>query len=706
MKKLLYILAGITLVSAISCTKEESMNVDPAAKGEKLTLSVLSNDDVDTKMSIGEKDGAKYPLLWNTGDVIAIYSSDVTTTYEETEDGTVPVVSGKINGELADLIDGNDRHSGTFQTARDVLVTSDEPLVIVYPGNSATYTDKKITVALPKNQVQRKENSSADLGNYALGYATTTLQANQTDNVSFALQQKTAFVKVTLSTSAYSSLKLSGVKLYSKGAKLSGTVSCDVTTGALSVTNASDEVGVSYRTPVVFDKAQTLYFTTLPCDLTGQDTYLIVTMIDETNNSTVTIPAKVTGGKLEESCLTVINLDNISASTNTNSWYEPVETRYIADFGNGWAYGPQNCYVAYFDGDAVTFDVKARGNFAKCVEPKYVQVYNACEYNSGSKDNLYINGTCAYNDAGYVEYALGSDYKISVAAKPVDDYTGYSSKVFLLDKDKNTIWCFNIWGNKDSLTEQTYTNGVMLDRHIGSTHRSGTEHYQHASFYQWGRPFQSGWSVNSGPMVGLFQIASTTVTDLSVSAANPEMFMASITNRGNGDWFLGAPDVESDRATRIDDLWGNQNTTGDQVVATVGTKSIYDPCPEGYMVPSPKLLNELVNNMTEMITNATRENAPKVDGKQVVNFMIYTLPDGSKAYWPFAGCKWEGGGNPGNNTGDICSCWSNSTIGSYATSENRPFLMNYRYKDNAWKNQFSNRAHGHPIRCMKDVENR
>ena len=82
-----------------------------------------------------------------------------------------------------------------------------------------------------------------------------------------------------------------------------------------------------------------LYFTAVPCDLTGKDTYLIVTMEDD--SKTVTIPAKINGGELRESCLSVITLSNISTSTNEYKWYDPVEVRDLVD---GWAYGPQNTY--------------------------------------------------------------------------------------------------------------------------------------------------------------------------------------------------------------------------------------------------------------------------------------------------------------------------------------------------------------------------
>ena len=80
------------------------------------------------------------------------------------------------------------------------------------------------------------------------------------------------------------------------------------------------------------------------------------------------------------------------------------------------------------------------------------------------------------------------------------------------------IWAFNVWGNKEQLTEQTYVNGVMLDRNIGSDDKGYG--YQGGSYYQWGRPFQTGWSASGGLFAGEVSV----VTDLAVSAEHPDVF--------------------------------------------------------------------------------------------------------------------------------------------------------------------------------------
>ncbi len=682
---------------AVSCSVEESNIGQPAKDGVRMTLSGTTTETENTKVSIGEKDGAVYPLLWGAGDIISINTVDANT-------------SGAFINEQAELFsDSAGETSGLFQTYNELNPATDMDVVVTYPGNSVLYAEGTITGAVPEKQTQLAPSSSIHVGNYSFSYDEITLAAGQIEDVNFALEQKTAYVKLILSTSEYSDLNVVSAKLYAPGKQLSGNISCNLATGEMTYSDTKDYVGVTISNPSAFSEVQEFYFTALPCDLTGAETYVIVTMQDPAGTMTVEIPAKVTGGVLRESCLSVITVSNISYDTNEFDWYEPVETRYVAAFGDGWSYGPANCFVAYYDGDAVTFDVKARGNFIRCRKPVSLRVRNACEHNVNNRTNLIINGTNGWDGTQYVTIPLNDNYNVSVKADAAGSYTGYSSKICLYDEDGVCIWAFNVWGNKEQLQEQTYANGVMLDRNIGSEDRGYG--YQGGSYYQWGRPFQTGWSSSGGLFVG----ASTTVTDLGISAEHPDIFyhMANVDPSQGGDWYLGAH--TGARNEHLDDLWGNQNLTGEEIVQTTGTKSIYDPCPKGYMVPSPKLLSEMFRTATLKYDSEDIENRgngyyyPGTEDRFTEpNFMLYELPDGSQAVWPFSGCKWgSNGGNCDDNTHDICACWSNSTITSYEQDGANAYVFVYRFKSEPWTTvQNGNRAHGYPVRCMKDVENR
>ena len=128
------------------------------------------------------------------------------------------------------------------------------------------------------------------------------------------------------------------------------------------------------------------------------------------------------------------------------------------------------------------------------------------------------------------------------------------------------------------------------------------------------------------------------------------------------------------------------------------------------MVPSPAILAEMYQKavVKDQSYDASYKDIETGAKSTVVNFMQYTLPDGTVAEWPFSGCKWgSNGGNCDNNERDICACWSNSTITSYEQDGANAYCFVYRYKSEPWSTvQNGNRAHGYPVRCMKDESNR
>jgi hypothetical protein len=313
-----------------------------------------------------------------------------------------------------------------------------------------------------------------------------------------------------------------------------------------------------------------------------------------------------------------------------------------------------------------TFDVKARGNFMKCTEPAAMKVHYACCHNAKNKTNLLFGTKNAYDGTAYITHDLDATYTVSITANNAGSYTGYSSKVLLLDKSGNTIWAFNIWGNKNDVVEHTLTNGVVLDRNIGSTNHD-TEYYRSGCFYQWGRPFNIEW-------VSDFYTKSTTpVESLEISAAHPETAYHNSSNTQN--WYVG-PEEDG-----LNDLWGNDQADATDWTQQTGVKSIYDPCPKGYMVASPAVLEEIKS------------------GAEVVTSGDYKWLKYKDVYVPFSGAKWTNGGNTSNSKSSNATLWSNS---SYNTT-GRSYGIAYSTK---WGNLYHYRAAAYAVRCMKDTENR
>lgn len=707
MKKISYIIGMSAALLAVSCSIEENKLEQPSAsQGPKLTLTGYTHPA--TKVSIGEKDGEKYPLLWGTGDAIAIWSKDVTTTPGEGD--AEDVITGKIQGEQAELYSGDaGKSSGVFQTNNSFSVESDEEIVITYPASALKYTDGKITGTLTEMQEQRSANSSIHVGNNALAFAETTLKANQTDGVTFTLEQKTAFVKVILTTSEFSSLNLVSAKLYSPESRLSGKMEYDLATKQMTVTETKNSVGAKLRTPAPFSGTQELYFTALPCDLTGKDTWLIVTMSDE--SKTVTIPAKITGGELRESCLSVISLSNISTATNECEWYDPVEVRDLVD---GWAYGPQNTYFveskASGEGEtSLKINVKARGDFSKVGIPKYYGLMTASS-EMGTRKFLHLPNNVNTYEPNPTN-TVNSDWTIDVYAYD-QSQTGHWAVVALYDENYKVLWsymiCKYLSGDDVKSVEYPGTGITLMDRTLGevfsSTKALQTGKFENSyAYFQWGRKDPFGWS-NSN-MTQYSMTFAPEGSDISVAIEHPSIVYA-FKSETLGDW-----QYKEHRT----DLWGGVNNTLDWYDPNgVGHKTIYDPCPEGYRVPDAKVFAEVGKTAEIWEVNI---NKPAMQPEENINpdspftaagisVLAYPLGNGQYDYWPYGGARFGNQENWGNRTQTNkqhgCIYWANS-VDPNATQQ--AIMIEYCYFSTAYNQNTrhaANRGQSFPIRCQKE----
>lgn len=701
-------LAVLFAAAAVSCTKD-NLSVNADIQGSRLTFT--GNTVIDTRFSIGEKDGEVYPLLWQEGDAIAIWSQNAAPG--EPDDSGVPTMSGNILGEQAQLWSGSaGKTSGVFQTNNPVSVTSDEDIVIVYPA-SAAYSEGVISANVPEFQEQRGSNSSLHVGKYAIAYDKISLKANQTEDVVFHLQQKTAFVKLVLTTSEYASMKLVGASITCPGEVLAGQVTANVADGTLTTVEGKtfDRAGVKYRTPVTFSSRQELYFTALPADLSGKDCVITVVMTDDTK--TVTIPVVVKGGKLEASKLSVITVENVSKASVNCAWYEPEETRDLLD---AWAYGPQNTYFieqkAKGEGDTkLTISVKARGDFSKVREPKYYGLLSGSSEMSTRKLIKMPDGTTTYQADPTTP--VNPDYTIDLYSFD-QSQNGRWATVALYDANKKIIWSFMIWrylaGDKPSDVAYPGTDIVLMDRILGAPYSNkmalekGNYDGAPGAFFQWGRKDPFMWS-NSG-ITAVYNEKTTTPTAGIVEAIESPGIIFENCAESYSDW--------QGKEHRTD-LWGGVNNTQDWYdPAGIGHKTIYDPCPEGYRVPDARVFQEVGSKAQPWEVDLKLAFQPQENIKADSPFkasntavLAYPLSDTEFDFWPYGGAHWcdngKGWGNrTSSNTRHACLYWANSVDPAHT---NAGIMMEYCYLSSSYNantrhNAIRVRAFG--VRCQKE----
>ena len=93
MKKFIsYTLYAAAALAAVACSKEMIVE-KPMSQGSIISFTGTAFEQ--TKVSVGEKENGVYPLLWQTGDAISIWSEDSVSSVDD--EGNL-VFSGNIAG--------------------------------------------------------------------------------------------------------------------------------------------------------------------------------------------------------------------------------------------------------------------------------------------------------------------------------------------------------------------------------------------------------------------------------------------------------------------------------------------------------------------------------------------------------------------------------------------------------------------------------
>lgn len=444
MKKLLYSVSTALLL--LSCnTEDPSLEAEPGKGGNMITF--VGRTFPETRTEIGVKDGNSYPVLWSSGDRIGIISP-VETLFQN--------ASATLNASDAG------KNSGIFVLETETAVESSMDLIVYYPYSSyTTYGDGALHASVPMEQRQARPGDSSHTGKYTLAYDKTTIDPaaaapGKSPSASFSLRHAVAYVRLVISSTEYAGYKLNGASLWCDGEAVSGDISVNVATGETRTETPRNYATVVVEEPQALSSAQELWLVTLPVNLTGKEVYVSVAMTDGTKN--VTIPVKVDVKELKANAVNTITVANVSPADNRFAWYQPEETRYLAE---GWAYGEANTFVTSADGEEITVDVRARGFFNGCEEPKYAKIIFANNL-SGTNYTLAINGKRNNPDspADYAEEVeIGSDCKLTLKTTK-GSYLGWFGKVGLLNAEKKFIWAFTVWYLPGGVTGHLFMEGM------------------------------------------------------------------------------------------------------------------------------------------------------------------------------------------------------------------------------------------------------
>ncbi len=261
--------------------------------------------------------------------------------------------------------------------------------------------------------------------------------------------------------------------------------------------------------------------------------------------------------------------------------------------------GTANCYVVTKAG-TYTFDASVMGNgkdgFIWSDEDALNQhlwpeskddVDFNCKATYYNDNNSPVKCEVLWQDGDIFELNDNGNYDVtfSKSGKRVSFRTNGNkgnAVIAVLTKDSRILWSWHIWCT-DSPAQQRYstasgTDLTLLDRNLGATSANAADgEATYGFWYQFGRkdPLKLYYNVKNS--------MREPEVDMQHSVEHPSVIYRH--SNKTAEWFNNSAE------TVTADLWGNpfalKNGSEHQYTATVYElhKTIYDPCPPGYMVP-------------------------------------------------------------------------------------------------------------------------
>lgn len=214
-----------------------------------------------------------------------------------------------------------------------------------------------------------------------------------------------------------------------------------------------------------------------------------------------------------------------------------------------------NCYIVPALKD-YKFKATVKGNSAKALDGTPVSADVLWEStNDGAACAVGDVVSDVWFEAGYIYFSANSAGSAIVAVR---------------DEGGNILWSWHLWvwpGYTIVGAMQEYYRGAgsMMDRNLGAQSVTPGERKAWGLCYQWGRkdPFVGGVTTPVGSTYETAVVCSQEVGNVEYTIAHPTTFIA-YSDVNPGDWMY----------VQDDTLW-----SGDE-------KTIYDPCPPGWRMPS------------------------------------------------------------------------------------------------------------------------
>lgn len=581
-------------------------------------ILAVSPTGTETKIAFGDAVDGKYPVVWTNNDAIKVYSESNTegVVYTYTTEATEGVSSAVFTG---DPVEGETRYA-------------------VFPETRAYGLEEgKLKISFDALKSQGFHTSIA--GNREnLKYMPMWAKEGEGDDAGkFAFENLCGIVSFCFNDyQELRGMKITSVKITSASKYISGVATLDPATGSFTL-EAENTANPDGDKEIVINREKGL-------------------VIENTNDAPSISDLGEKGfliglpvGEYSAGDLTVTITDNYNRvytrTVNTPLTVLPGVDKTFKTLSFTFAYGDDNCLVVAPSAEK-DLNIALKYTFATDYMAANMSEVKDAEGNPYGLDSLSVEVAWEIEEAGTAlatEGSLISLGEISGNKVKVTATSKRGNALVVLKDSKNVIlWSWHIWV-VDGLADQKFTNltnqPTFLNMNLGATNNTISSTDAVGLYYQYGRkdPFvvakgiakPSSAPYLSGPELTEQVERTDEIAKISWSIKNPESRIIRTasaqsykTPRAFGDWCLPAGVSET--------YWGPNSDAG---------KTIYDPCPNGYKVPSSTAFAKFsggtsINSAGFLFAAANDVETPSEDA--------YNADKTKIAYFPYCGALLQG----------------------------------------------------------------